>query len=415
MLLVRAIFIAAFSASFAAAELFTPISQDSQPRFPLGFYELPDDDAGLHAMATAGINLVRVHTQAELDRLEAAGVFGVLSLPLQRGVTDELRAIVKAVANHPALVAWEGPDEIVWTFTSYSGLHRTMGVHATEDAWEAQSPEAVAYAREQAAVIMPNMREAAAYIREHDPHNRPLWINEAQDSDVYYVRQYLDFVDITGCDLYPVKPNDRRVWRMAGATERWKAVGRGKPVWMVMQAFSWNELGDYYNVREIAYPSFDESRFMAWDVIAHGASGILYWGSHALKSEAFRQSLYALTRELDAVQSFLIAPDVPNAVIEVIDLPADRGDRGVHGIVRRSGDAWLVALVNEDESRHLGVVVHGLDALNGRDMHLLYGDETTPVAHGELIVRMQGLETKVYCTSRDYEARHRDGRAFDGS
>jgi hypothetical protein len=396
----------------AAAEYYTPLQRDGQALFPIGFYELPEDEAGLQAMADAGVNLVRVGDRARLDRLEAQGMFGVVPLPLQARATKGLRATTASVVDHPALALWEGPDEIVWTFTAYSGLYRTMGIHQTRDAWKNQSPEAVAYAREQAAVIMPNMQEAAALIRELDPRDRPLWINEAQDSDVFYVRQYLDFVDITGCDLYPVKPDDRRVWRMAGATERWKQIGRGKPVWMVMQAFSWNELGEYYNVQEVAYPTFDESRFMAWDVITHGASGILYWGSHALKSEPFRQSVYAVTSELAAVQPFLVAPDVP-IEIQVIDLPADQGERGVHGIARRAGDDWLVALVNEDEVRHLGVVVHGLEELNGRDMLLLYGEERVPVAHGELIVRMQPLEVKVYATSRAWESERREGRAFE--
>lgn len=398
----------------AAAEFFTPLERDGQPLFPIGFYELPEDDAGLQAMADAGVNLIRVHSREALDRLEAMQMFGVYSLPLHQGATDKLRAIIEESANHPALAVWEGPDEVVWNFTSYSGLYRTQGIHLSDDAWEAQSPEAVAYAKEQAAVIIPNMRAAAALIDELDPRHRPLWINEAQDSDVFYVRQYLDFVDITGCDLYPIKADDRRVWRMAGATERWNAIGRRKPVWMVLQAFSWNELGDYYDIKEVAYPTFAESHFMAWDVIVHGASGILYWGSHALKSDAFRQSIYAVTSELAALQPFLVVPDVA-ANIQVIDLPEDQGERGVHGIVRRVGVDALVALVNEDEVRHLGVVVEGISDLDGRDMHLLYGEESVPVSHGELIVRMQPLEVKVYCTSRTFESARREGRDFSGS
>ncbi len=403
---------AIFVSGVYAADLVTPLQRDGKPLFPIGFYELPEDDAGLQAMADSGINLIRVSSRAELDRLHALGMFGVVSLPLQNGVTDELRATVASIADHPAIAAWEGPDEIVWNFTSYSGLFKIMKIHKTDDAWEAQSPEAVAYAREQAATIIPNMRDAAAFVRELDPADRPLWINEAQDSDVYYVRQYLDFIDITGCDIYPLKAGDRRVWRMAGATERWNEIGRGKPVWMVLQAFSWNELGEYYNVKEVAYPTFAESRFMAWDVIVHGADAILYWGSHALKSEPFRQSIYALTSELAAVNPFLTAPDVPDTRIHIIDLPADQGERGVHGIIRQAGDEWLIALLNEDDTRHLGVVLEGLAGLDGREMYLLYADEVLPVNHGELIVRMQPLEVKVYSTSRQIETPRRDGREF---
>ncbi|NLV45553.1 MAG: hypothetical protein GXY07_13770, partial [Candidatus Hydrogenedentes bacterium] len=38
------------------------------PAFPLGFYELPEDDNALKAMADAGVNLVRCRNRADLDR-----------------------------------------------------------------------------------------------------------------------------------------------------------------------------------------------------------------------------------------------------------------------------------------------------------------------------------------------------------
>ena len=119
------------------------------------------------------------------------------------------------------------------------------------------------------------LREGQKVFRQLDQRRRPIWINEAQRSDVYYVRQYLDFVDITGCDIYPVKSQERPITRIGGGVERWKQVGAGMPVWMVLQAFSWHELGEYYGVKEPAYPTFSESQFMAYDAIIHGASGIL--------------------------------------------------------------------------------------------------------------------------------------------
>jgi hypothetical protein len=259
---------------------------------------------------------------------------------------------------------------------------------------------------------MPNMRAAVELIRATDQRNRPVWINEALSSDARYVRQYLDFVDITGCDIYPVKAEDRRIERMAGATERWKKVGRGKPVYMVLQGFSWDELGDYYGAKETAYPTFAESRFMAYDVIVHGAAGILYWGSRYLKSDAFRQSIYALTSELSLLQPFLTASDVPGTTVLSIDLPEDCTHAKVHGLVRKTGDDWLVILINEDRQKHMAVVVDGVSELSGRELHLLYGQETLTATHGELIARLQPLDVKAYCTSRSYESPRREGRQF---
>lgn len=382
------------------------------PAFPLGFYELPEDDTALKAMADAGVNLVRCRNRADLDRLRDMGMMGVIPLPLQDGATDALRETVAGLVDHPALAVWEGPDEVVWNFTAYSGLFRTMGVHSEKEAWQKQTPAAVAYAKQKAAEIIPNMRTAVALIRELDTARRPVWINEAQSSDTYYVRQYLDFVDITGCDIYPVKKDKRQLERIGQGTERWLKVGRGKPVYMVLQAFSWSELGDYYGEKETVYPAFSESRFMAYDAIVRGAGGILYWGSQFLKSEAFRESLYALTSELSSLQPFLIAPALP-VRITLTDMPEAPGATNVYATLRKHKQEWLLIVVNEDNVRHMGVVLENLDALNGHELHLLYTESSQAVFHGEVIVRMQPYDTQVYCTSRDYETSRRAGREFE--
>ena len=398
-----------------AAECDGFLINDGQRLFPLGFYELPESDEGLKAMANAGVNLVRCRNRADLDRLHALGMQGVMPLPLEQGPTEEFRARVAEVADHPALAVWEGPDEVVWNYTAFSGLFRTMGVYKTREAWWEQAPEARAYAAEQAAKLVPNMRAAAAVIRELDALKRPVWINEAKNSDVYYVRQYLDFVDITGCDYYPVHEDRRNIAEIAGAKERWNQIGRGMPVYMVLQAFSWHELGEYYDAKNEAYPTFDESRFMAYDAIVHGADGILYWGSSFLKSEACRASIYALTKELAALQPFLTAPDVPGVRLSVIeDKNPDMTPR-VAGLARCAGDDWLVVLVNEDDVPHTAVIVEGLEALNGRTLCQLYTEDAAVVARGELIARLQPKAVQVYVTSRDYEACCGDARAFGRS
>ena len=161
------------------------------------------------------------------------------------------------------------------------------------------------YSEQKSGEIMPKINEAIQLVRRLDPHNRQFWINEARDSDLKFVRQYINHIDIIGCDDYLIRSDDRAAVREGVSTDRWKQVGRNKPVWMVLQGFSWSDLEDYD--RGIAYPTFNESRLMAYYCIVHGARGILYWGSSYLKSdshESFRQSLYALTSELSAYNLF---------------------------------------------------------------------------------------------------------------
>ena len=378
--------------------------------FPIGFYEMPKEDADLKRMADAGVNLVRCGSRADLDRVQAAGMYGWLPCDLDEGATDDLRSKVESVADHGALAVWEGPDEVVWNFTGASRLFRVLTVHKEPGEWKSQTPEAVNYAKEQAARIIPNMRAAAEMIRSIDKQGWPVWINEARGSHVDYVRQYLDYVDITGCDLYPVKETKRDVADIGAATRQWKGIGAGKPVWMVLQAFSWDELGDYFGAKSTAYPTFAESRFMAYDAIANGASGILYWGSSYMKSDACRQSIYALVSELNRLQPFLIAPNV-QGIRTSLKAGGPVSD-AVKTIVRKANEDWIVLLLNEDGKVRFDVAIEGLSDLNGKSLHCLYTSETISVSEGNLAVHLDPLEVRLYATDRKWESPLREGRDF---
>ncbi len=381
--------------------------------FAIGCYELPKDDAELARMAQAGINLVQCQSSADLDRVASVGMLGWVPVPMQSGNSGPLREEIESLIEHPALAIWEGPDEIVHNFTAWSGLYRTKGIYKSPDEWRQQTPRAIAYSEEQAQQIIPNLRAAARLIRALDPNKRQIWINEAAQSDLKFVRQYLDEIDITGCDIYPIREASRDVAVVGDATERWRKVGRNeKPVWMVLQAFSWSELGEYYGHKTVAYPSFAESRFMAYDAIVHGAKGILYWGSQYLKSSEFRQSLYALTAELAALQPFLTASEYQQGQLALVEMDRQLSERGVRMSVRRADDEWIIILVNEDNRAYMGVEVTGLDKLNGRDLLLLYGTERVSVIRGELITRIKPLEVKVFATSRKWETGPNRGRDF---
>ncbi len=406
-------FFALTCASYTWAQHTGYLQQNNQTLFPIGFYELPEEEDALQKMADAGVNLIRCRNKNDLDRVHAVGIQGVMPLPFQNGLTEGLKEKIQSVAGHPALAVWEGPDEIVWNFTAFSRLYREHNIHKVPRAWWKQTDNAVQYAQEQAAKIIPNMRETVEYIRSVDSHDRPVWINEALQSDLIYVRRYLDFVDITGCDIYPVKKDDRRIHRMASATERWKQVGQNRPVYMVMQAFSWNELGDYYGETDTAYPTFKESRFMAYDVIAHSADGILYWGSHYLKSDAFRQSLYALISELSALQPFLVQPNLETIEVNLIEIPDDEKTRGVQAFARQHGNEWLIVLVNEDDRWHMGVEVNGLERLNSKKLQLLYSDNSTTIQNGSLLTRIGPYEVQVFATGQEWETNRLAGREFE--
>lgn len=382
--------------------------------FPLGFYELPAEEAGLKALADAGANVVRCENRTDLNRVQRVGIFGWLPLDLAQGATDELRSKVDSVKDHPALAVWEGPDEVVWNFTGASRLYRILGIHKRAGAWRHRDPEAVAYAEDQAKTIIPNMRAAADYIRQVDKQGRPIWINEARDSDRDYVRKCLEFVDITGCDLYPVKESKRDIATIGEATRDWRDIGAGKPVRMVLQAFSWDELGDYFGAKTTVYPSFAESRFMAYDAIANGAAGVMYWGSTYAKSPAFRESILAVINELNSLQPFLVEPDVPNVRLRAKS-GGDLGE-GVHVKARRAGDQWLILLVGEKRSNSSDIVIEGLTEIAGKQLQCLYSPETFTVsADGKVVIHLDPLSVRLLATDRRWESSMATGREFTGS
>ncbi len=420
--LIAGLVLATGTAASAQGDGFIEI--DGKRTFPIGFYELPQSDEALKEMAAHGVNLVRCGNRADLDRVAAAKMKAWIPLGVQQGDTQELRERIKAVKDHPALAVWEGPDEIIWTFTAYSILHRTRHIYQYPDEWWRQTPLAMEYSEKEGARILPKIRQGIELVRSLDDRNLQFWINEARDSDVKWVREYLDHIDIVGCDYYPIKGKHREAVKLGKATERWVKVGKGKPVWMVLQAFSYSQTGEpgtFYWAEE-TYSSFDESRLMAYICLAYGARGLMYWGSFQKgTSPAFRQSLYALTSELAHLQPFLVAADQSGVSATVIEGRSRRGDPwpppvrlGVRCVARNVGRDWLIVLVNEDDAPHYGVVVSGLDALEGQPLELLYGTETAMVKYGEFVTRIKPFEVKVFATSRAWETDRLTGRDYEG-
>jgi hypothetical protein len=396
--------------------------KDGKRLFPIGWYYMPKDDASLKEKVDAGMNLIRCTTKEDLDRLNSAGIQGWMPLNLEDGVTDKFKEKVLSVASHPALAVWEGPDEVVWNFTSWSGLYSKLKVHEKAGAWWDQTPAATNYANAKAKEVIPNMNAAVSYIRSVDPYNRQIWINEASKSDVAYVRQYLDFIDITGADIYPI--SSKRALEGSGTrssvdevrsvTQRYQEIGRGKPVWMILQAFSWQELGDQYKDRPQAYPSFNESRYMAYAAIAHGALGILYWGGSYTKENNFLQSLYAVTRELAALQPFLTSPNDSNVGVKTINETGDNKTQPLSCIARRFGRDWMIVVINETDSYQMGVVVDGLKYINGMKLTELYGNQEVTVLNEEIVLRMKPREVKVFTTGKKWESSKLQGRDYSG-
>lgn len=227
---------------------------DGAPFFPLGMYwSGKEKDSHLDTYAQSPFNCVMPYvmlTREDLDvfhkrRLKV--IYSVKDLYYQEGKTSKhvpsraeerpaIAAKVKAVQDHPAIIAWYINDELPIAMVDQLSAHRD-------------------------------------WLEELDPE-RPTW---AVIYQVDQVRQYLPTFDIIGTDPYPIptQPASRALdWtrKSVGGTFGVRAV------WMVPQVFNWASYhhgpGDTGKQRP---PTLAEMRSMAWQCIAGGANGLIFY------------------------------------------------------------------------------------------------------------------------------------------
>ncbi len=288
--------------------------------FVIGLYEYPADDAALDEVARAGFNLVRGSEEtAALDRLRARDLYawlntgGRIELPENASESGQaLRDMVANWASHPALLVWEVPDEALWS--CWLAAYRQPGMLL--ERW--------AHFKRESAKLAVRMQNGYQMLRQWDPAH-PVWINHAAGNSLEELACFGRAADIVGCDIYPVMPyvtrpvdvSRRLLGSIGQCTIRMQASAPRKPVWMVLQGFSWGEVDDLFERRpgQGQAPTFEESRFMAYEAIVRGARGVLYWGTHLHpKDSGLWKDLLRLVRELADIQHVLAAPDAPGPV-----------------------------------------------------------------------------------------------------
>ncbi len=147
-------------------------------------------------------------------------------------------------------------------------------------------------------------------------------------------RAYSRASDVTGVDIYPV-PEGRGHNNLDNTTiscvgeyadlSRKLTWGR-KPVWMILQAMGWSEENKQKLNAARPRPTEKQLRFMVWNAITHGATGIFWFGAGArdVYSEWWR-GFAKVNLELSAVTRLML--EAP--VTKITGLPA--GLSGIKG------------------------------------------------------------------------------------
>ncbi len=243
----------------------------------IGSYYAAKSDAPYAELAEAGFNLVRTgNDPAKMDQAHSAGLWtwcsvGTLDLDNRQASAEKLLEAVNSVKDHPALLFIETVDEPAWKWME-----------------AVQRVPAEAFA------------EAYPLIKEADP-NHLLYINHAPTNLVKTMRPYNAGTDVVAMDIYPVNPgglkhmyalfadgrqgdlNNEHISQVGEYVDKMRRVtGPDRPLMMVLQGFAWEMLVDETIRRQekILFPTYAQSRFMAFQSLIKGANGIIYWGTH---------------------------------------------------------------------------------------------------------------------------------------
>ena len=319
---------------------------DGQRRFVIGSYHLPDDPQPFQKLAKIGFNLVHTGADsAQLRKAREAGLktwisLGGWNLQQENRSRARIKKIVSAFKNQPALLFWESVDEPAWTWKK-----TTRRV----------PPE-------------PLIREYD-FVKSLDASHL-MYLNHAPANLVTTLQKYNPTTDIVACDIYPVIPPGIReqyalnpdgrqgdflncfVSQVGEYTRKMRRVaGPNRPVFMVLQGFAWEMLrkpGDR-DTSKILFPTYAQTRFMAYDAIVNGANGILYWGTaYTPRNNPFWSSLSRTTRELAQLENVLSAPDVPRKPVPIYHEMGHSLDRGVVFKLKSAPEGIFLLSVNED-------------------------------------------------------------------
>jgi hypothetical protein len=128
-------------------------------------------------------------------------------------------------------------------------------------------------------------------------------------------------------------------------------------MWPVQQAFSWSLLNEKDSE---AFPTRSDLRFIAWQSLSRGSTGLHWWGiRHVEIGHPFLDLLWPVVRELHQLNDLLLGEDMPGVQVRAHHLRMPPV-YGLTRVARRVGDKRLIALINQDPY-YQNAVVSGLD------------------------------------------------------
>jgi hypothetical protein len=245
---------------------------DYKPFFPIGLYDFPEkrnDDAIWKEAAEAGINFklskepgkYGIWVSNPIPKVPIDGKNrSLMELQYGKDIQNQLKAYLNKYESDTTTICWHAPDEPSWFGPSGQILmngYDYMKRNSKKPVWLNIGP---------------------SFTNNTEHYNNP--------------QTYIATCDVISEDIYPVpdgKPktgqgSNRDMIMVGEHTSKIVNMAKinqvqQKPAWMVLQGFGWASLNKTFkNPETYVPPTKPELRFMVYDAIVNGATGIVFWG-----------------------------------------------------------------------------------------------------------------------------------------
>ena len=298
---------------------------DGEPFFPLGMYTgnanrraeyvkgpfncvMPyhaPDAAGMDFYWTNGVRVI----YSVKDVYAGAG-HAPKCVTTEDAADAYVLAKVDAFKSHPGLLAWYVNDELVG------------------DGWWGP------------------LTHRRDFLEKADP-DHPTW---AVIYQLQFLRDIIPTFDVIGTDPYPVP--DKPLSMAADWTRQTDRAYFGlRPMWQVPQAFDWGGYRpEWPGSPQNRMPTVEEMRSMAWQCVASGANGLIYYSFTAIQKQThgfpFAKAWADICKVGEEVRRYIPVLLSVEPAPEVTGAPSKWGVR----VWRKDDAAWLLVVNAQDKA-----------------------------------------------------------------
>lgn len=337
---------------------------DGQPFFPLGMYWSAVKEPQLGVYAKGPFNSLMPYQSPTTNQMDACHAYGLK-------VIYSIKDIFYGTQWSPKNIK-TAADETEW-------IKRTVAVHRPHPALLAW------YLNDELPLTMVDRLAARQQLLEELDPDHPTWVVLYQYEQV---GDYLDTFDVIGTDPYPIP------FKPAGMALEWTRVTRdqshnSRAMWQVPQVFDKGAYSKGAEREKTRPPTLAEMRTMAWQCIAGGANGLVFYSFFDLHKMNERDpfegrwaEVCEMGAEIKALIPVLLSVEPTPAV--VVDAPAAVETR----LWKHGGAVYLLAVNGSEAAVTADIKVAG----TFKSVNAQFGPKPATKGDGTLTFTLPPLE-----------------------